>query len=142
MDDDRPWIRIAAHGLCVDNGRILLARLSPGMRDVGRWTLPGGGLDWGEPPEDGVVREIYEETGLTATVTGVAGVYSATYPRSEARPLDSLHFVSIVYRCRAGSGELIHEREGTTDLAAWHPLDEADRLPLVGLVRYGLSLIR
>ena len=44
--------------------RILLVRVAPGyMRDVGQWTLPGGGLNFGEDPADGALRELTEETG-------------------------------------------------------------------------------
>ncbi|MEV6951492.1 NUDIX domain-containing protein [Streptomyces sp. NPDC051183] len=42
------------------------------------WTLPGGGLEEGELPEDGVRREVAEETGLRAL--GVRYAYEAPYP--------------------------------------------------------------
>lgn len=32
--------------------------------DSGKWELPGGGLDWGETPQEGIPREISEEMGL------------------------------------------------------------------------------
>ena len=37
----------------------------PATSTPGAWTLPGGGLDFGEDPADGVLRELEEETGLT-----------------------------------------------------------------------------
>ena len=42
----------------------------------GHWTLPGGGIDFGEDPEDAVVREFIEETGLTVKVRKLAGIDS------------------------------------------------------------------
>ena len=44
-------------------GRVLLTRrtIQPAR---GKWTFPGGFVDWGEPVEDGAVRETWEETGL------------------------------------------------------------------------------
>jgi 8-oxo-dGTP diphosphatase len=39
----------------------------------GRWTLPGGWVEPGETPEQAVVREIKEETGLDVHVGAVAG---------------------------------------------------------------------
>ncbi|HEX6656334.1 MAG TPA: NUDIX domain-containing protein [Candidatus Limnocylindria bacterium] len=43
--------RVAAYALCVEDGRILLCRIAPGYwSGVGAWTLPGGGLDFGESP--------------------------------------------------------------------------------------------
>ncbi len=99
-EDDVPWTRLAAHGFCVVDDRILLVRLSPDLLNAGLWTLPGGGVEWGEAPEDAVVREVREETGLEATPEALAGVWSTTYSRSEARPYPPLHFVSVIYRLR------------------------------------------
>lgn len=41
------------------DGRVLAIKRS----DDGRWVPPGGVLELGETPQDGVVREVYEETG-------------------------------------------------------------------------------
>ena len=46
-----------------DAGRILLARRIP-EPDAGKWDLPGGFLEEGEHPLDGLVRELREETSL------------------------------------------------------------------------------
>ncbi len=37
-------------------------------RDLPVWVLPGGGLDVGETPEEGVIREVEEETGLQVAI--------------------------------------------------------------------------
>ncbi|MDP9364248.1 MAG: NUDIX domain-containing protein [Chloroflexota bacterium] len=55
-----------------EHGRVLLCH----RRDVDLWNLPGGGLEPGETPWDGVVREVREETGLEVAVQRLAGVYS------------------------------------------------------------------
>jgi len=44
--------------------------------DYDLWNLPGGGLEKGESPWQGVIREVKEETGLNVSVTRLAGVYS------------------------------------------------------------------
>src|ERR1700675_729791 len=57
--------RVAAYALCVEDDRLLMCRLAPGEWTlVGHWTLPGGGLAFGESPPDAALRELDEETGL------------------------------------------------------------------------------
>lgn len=55
-----------------DQGRLLLIRRAnePGR---GLWSLPGGRVEPGETDEEAVVREVAEETGLTVTVSRLAG---------------------------------------------------------------------
>ena len=70
-----PWTRVAAYAVCVDDSRrILLARVAPGYMAEGMWTLPGGGLQFGEEPAHAVIRELAEETGLEGRVISLAFV--------------------------------------------------------------------
>jgi 8-oxo-dGTP diphosphatase len=47
-------------------GRLLLLRRAPWDSLPGAWELPGGKVDAGERPEEGLARELREETGLVA----------------------------------------------------------------------------
>ena len=63
----------ACNMLVVDDaGRLLLQR----RRDTGQWALPGGAQDIGETPRECAVRECREETGITAEVVALLGIYS------------------------------------------------------------------
>lgn len=42
----------------------------------GFWCFPGGFLESGEAPEDGAVREVYEEVGVNVILGNLIGVYS------------------------------------------------------------------
>lgn len=139
--EDRPWTRVSAHGLCVRSGELLLVQLAPWAPDAGRWALPGGGLEWGEHPEHAVVREVGEETGLEASVIELAGLYSNSYPRTEDNPVDSLHFISLIYRVKVSGGELRDEVDGTTVTAAWWPLDAVATLPLAPFTEHAVGLL-
>jgi ADP-ribose pyrophosphatase YjhB (NUDIX family) len=140
---DRQVTRIGAYALCVDEGRILLSRIAPGYwSGVGEWTLPGGGLDFGEAPRDGALRELEEETGLVGEILDIADVLSWAdrwrHPRDGAD--EEYHGLQIIYRVRIIGGELRPEVDGSTDLAAWFTRAEAEGLPLVELARTAVRM--
>ena len=59
--------------------RILCVKQNYG---AGYWALPGGGLESGESPTEGLAREIREETGFDAHIDHLIGVYSAPWKDS------------------------------------------------------------
>ncbi|UAJ79550.1 NUDIX hydrolase [Leifsonia sp. ZF2019] len=136
-------IRVAAYGVIVDDGRILLAHWNEGGRSG--WTLPGGGIDPGEDPVDAVVREIAEETGYAADAGDLLGIDSKVVPAEQRFTPDAgpLHALRIVYRATVVGGTLANERDGSTDEAAWFRLDAIPnrRVDLVD-VALGLAGLR
>ena len=133
--------RIGSYSLCVDDGgRILLARLSALEVDVGAWTMPGGGIEFGEHPDTAAIRELEEETGLVGEIEGVAGIFSHIYRQSGFARGGDLHFLGIVYRMRIVGGELRDEIDGTTDTCAWLSPADLESLRLVELARFGVKL--
>lgn len=133
--------RLGAYALCIDGqGRILLSRLSGIEVDPGAWTLPGGGLEFGEHPDAAVIRELEEETGLIGEINEVAGVFSHVYRRSRAADGADLHFLGILYYVQIVGGELRDEVDGTTDTAAWLSRAEVAERRLVEIARHGLEL--
>ena len=133
--------RLGAYALATDDaGRVLLTRLSAIEVDVGAWTLPGGGVDFGEHPDHAVLRELEEETGLLGEIEGVAGVFSHVYPRSRAAAGADLHFLGVLYHVRIVGGELRDEVDGTTDAARWFSRAELADIRLVEVARFGLDL--
>ncbi len=129
--------RIAAYGLVVQEHRILLCRLSRHQSlDPGRWTLPGGGLEFGEDPSDAMAREVYEETGLVVRPRGIAGIDSLRIEEAQR----DFHSIRIIYHSEQTDGALRNELNGSTDLCAWWTLEEARTLPLVELGSVGLGL--
>ena len=140
---DREVTRIGAYALCVDDRRILLTRIAPGYwSGVGEWTLPGGGLEFGEDPRDGALRELTEETGLRGEILEIADVLSWSdrwrHPRDGAD--EAFHGLQVIYRVRIVGGELRPEVDGSTDEAAWFTLDEAVALPLVDLASAAVGM--
>jgi ADP-ribose pyrophosphatase YjhB (NUDIX family) len=133
--------RLGGYALCTDDeGRVLLARLSVIEVDVGAWTLPGGGVEFGEHPDHAVVRELEEETGLVGEIESVAGVFSHVYRQSRAAEGSDLHFLGILYHVRLVGGDLRDEVGGTTDAARWFSRAELDDVRLVEIARFGVEL--
>ncbi|MEU1226419.1 NUDIX hydrolase [Streptomyces sp. NPDC005828] len=135
-------LRVAAYAVCVRGDEMLLARwvAKDGAK---RWTLPGGGMDHGEDPVHTVVREVEEETGYLTEPTALLGIDSIrrSWISRIGGPGD-WQGLRILYEARITGGALRNEEGGSTDLAAWHPLDSVPSLARVELVDIGLQLWR
>ncbi|MEU6760863.1 NUDIX domain-containing protein [Streptomyces sp. NPDC046685] len=73
-----------------DDGRLLAIRRA----DNDAWELPGGVLELAETPEDGVRREVSEETGIHVEVEQLTGVYKNIVAG----------VVALVFRCKPSGG--------------------------------------
>lgn len=83
---DTPKHSVSVAGIVVnDAGQVLVIR----RRDNGHWEPPGGVLELDESFEDGVRREILEETGLLVEVEQLTGIY-----KNMTRSV-----VALVFRC-------------------------------------------
>ena len=78
-----------------ERGRILLQEknFEPG------WFLPGGGIDPGEHPEDTLVREVAEETGLVVRPVKVLLIVGGVPFRYEYPNGDRVEITGPIYRC-------------------------------------------
>ena len=124
-------VRLAAYAWSEAEGAVLLVRVAAGYPDPGKWALPGGGLEFGEDPAEGLLREMDEETGLDGRIDGLVGIRSGVYEPPETTSGHRIHFVGILYRVSTTGGVLRDEPDGSTDRAAWIPLERLDTLPLV-----------
>lgn len=97
----RPIVGVGA--VIVRNGQVVLVkrRFEP---LAGQWSLPGGTLELGETLEEGVAREMREETGLEVEVGPVIEVFDRIMT-DDARRI-RYHFVLVDYLCWPLSGEL------------------------------------
>ena len=127
--------RVGAYVVIVRSGAVLLSRFARS----GRWTLPGGGIDHGERPEDAAVREVLEETGYRITLGRLVGVDSTRWNRGrDGRPAD-MHALRILYTGEVVGGDLRFELDGSTDMAAWVPLGAVSSRHRSTLVDIGLT---
>jgi ADP-ribose pyrophosphatase YjhB (NUDIX family) len=128
--------RVSSYALLMEDERILLCRLSPHISSRGEWTLPGGGIEFGEHPEEAVVREVREETGLDVRLTELAHVDSIVFSITEGR----MHAIRFIYRAEIIGGQLTHEADGSTDRCDWFTASEVRNLPLVTLAKAGVQI--
>lgn len=94
MSSNRP---ITAAGLVVWRGSevLLIRRSKPPY--AGEWSIPGGKIGFGETTEDAALREVKEETGITAEITKLIGVYESITEHG--------HFIMVDYCARWAGGE-------------------------------------
>jgi len=106
---ERPLVGVG--GVVIDNGRaLLIRRASEPLR--GEWSIPGGMLELGETLEQGVARELLEETGLQVRVLELIEVferivYAPNGERGGGAVLERprFHYVIVDYLCERISGE-------------------------------------
>ena len=104
---NRPVVGVG--GVVIEAGRALLIRRgSEPLR--GQWSIPGGSLELGESLQEGVARELLEETGLEVRVLDLIEVFDRVYhdpyigaSSDSSRP--KFHFVIVDYLCERISGE-------------------------------------
>lgn len=138
--DDLPRVtRLAAYGVIVRDGRILLCRVGPGNLGEGLWTLPGGGLDFGESPAAGAIREVEEETGLRGEITGPPVIHSDSGTWERRSGAVSYHHVRFVYPMTVVRGAERLEVDGSTDAFDWVPIVEVPSWPIGDLVERVLA---
>ncbi len=135
--------RLAAYAVIVDEQqRVLLARWNEGPTP--RWTMPGGGVELHESPEEASIREVREETGYEATLGPLLGIDTAVIPAAArlGAALLPLKSVRLLYAAVISGGRLTNEVDGSTDEARWFALDEVANLDRVSLVDAALKLWR
>jgi ADP-ribose pyrophosphatase YjhB (NUDIX family)/catechol 2,3-dioxygenase-like lactoylglutathione lyase family enzyme len=128
--------RVGAYCVIYDaEGRMLLTQLSERIRAGDWWTLPGGGIDFGEHPEHAAVREVKEETNLDV-VLGRLVMADSQSRLDDADPTQHFHALRYIYEATALRGEVcVLDIGGSTTAAGWFTADELAEMNLVDLVQ-------
>jgi 8-oxo-dGTP diphosphatase len=97
MSANRP--RLAVRALILDGDRLLLVNAYPGgTSDL--WCAPGGGVDAGSSLPENLIREVWEETGLSVEVGAPCLVNEFHDPKS------GFHQVEVFFRCTIATGQV------------------------------------
>lgn len=127
---------VGVGGVVIDDGRALLVRRGSAPLK-GEWSIPGGLLEVGETIEQGIVRELAEETGLDVRVIDLIEVFERIFPappNADGTPGDparpQYHFVILDYLCEFRGGTVSAASDALE--LAWARQDE--------LVKYDLTV--
>ena len=106
----------SVYGIIFNEGKteVLLIK----RRDIPVWVLPGGGLDPGESPEEGAIRELYEETGFNSKIMRKVAEYL---------PVNKMTLLSHLFECQIVSGTAATSAE--TKEIQFFPLNALPDLP-------------
>lgn len=118
-------IQARVTGILVEDGKILLIKQV--VSDERAWSLPGGRVEKGETIEDGMRREMDEETGLTTRIVKL--LYLCEKPDADP-PL--LHMTFLLERV---SGDI---RLPSNEYDA-NPIHDVRMVPIDDLISYGFS---
>ena len=109
---------VAAAALVDGDGRVLICKRPPGKQLAGLWEFPGGKVEPGETPEQGLVRELEEELGIVVRIDCLAPFVFASHA------YEDVHLLMPLYLLRRWEGFV--ERREHADLAWVRPNRLAD----------------
>jgi 8-oxo-dGTP diphosphatase len=104
---ERPVVGVG--GVVIDQGRALLIRRGTEPL-LGEWSIPGGTLELGESLQEGVARELLEETGIVVRILDLIEVFDRIFSQDgaanhETKTRPRFHFVIADYLCERLGGE-------------------------------------
>ena len=113
---------LVSAGIIYRNGRVLVGQRRRGDRHAYKWEFPGGKVEYGESPQDALVRELSEELQIEATVGTELARYEHDYPSGSR-----VHLLFFVVPVFAGEPKArVFEQICWTDLHSLPTLDFLD----------------
>jgi 8-oxo-dGTP diphosphatase len=126
---------MSVHGLLVQDGQVLLSRIAPGHLSEASWTLPGGGIGWGETFKESLLREFVRVTSVDINQGALA--YESN-SRGQLSKSGRNHHIVFWVTAQLGQSP-VAETNGSTDKVEWIDLEAIRTLPLSPLVELALS---
>lgn len=99
--------KVAVVAMVVKEQRVLLIKRAVNP-EIGKWSLPAGFVDAGEKPREAAVREIKEETGLTAEITSLMDVRAADAGQADILIIFEAEVVGGSLKAGDDAGEAVY----------------------------------
>ncbi|MBL7160446.1 MAG: NUDIX hydrolase [Candidatus Aenigmarchaeota archaeon] len=112
---NRSLVRHASDAIIVKDGKVLMVKASRGILP-GTWDLPGGFINYGESPEESLIREVKEEIGLKVQPQKLFWMGTEN--------INGFYFMVFIYLCEIVEGEIKPDPTEISDVD-WLPLDKA-----------------
>ena len=99
--------------------------------DSGEWSLPAGGIEPGESPEEAVIREAAEETGLVVISVQLVAVLGGKPFRTRYFNGDEVEYTVCAFECEVDDCRTLEAVDGEVSMFRWvHPEKVAGLLRL------------
>lgn len=92
------FYRVTIKGLCMKDGKLLFVHDFTDGHPTGEWELPGGGMDFGDTPQEALIREVKEEMGLEVTWVAEKPTYIWSSKRPNARGMEWYYVFVLCYK--------------------------------------------
>ena len=117
---------VAVKALLFDQDKLLLVKRSDKARGEHHyWELPGGRMEFGESPEEALLRELAEETGLSAKI--LCPLQTWNFFREETTQI-----VGVTFLCKATTNKVRLSDEH--EAYVWVHLDEISQYNIIPTV--------
>jgi ADP-ribose pyrophosphatase YjhB (NUDIX family) len=127
---DLRW-RPSIYAVVVHDGKLLVSK------EQDRYTLPGGGINLGELPEDALLREVKEETGVDVRNPQLLDCRSDFFVFNSSKQGKYAQTLLLYYSCSYIGGDLSlawlpEEDKSYHDMPEWVALSDLAELPIMG----------
>lgn len=115
---EKQYPKVGVGAIVLDKDDRILLQLRNKSPEAGRWSIPGGRVEFMETVETAIVRELKEELGIDVVVEGLLCV------TNHIVPVDNAHWVSPAYLVRVVAGEAENLEPESTRRMQWFPFSD------------------
>lgn len=136
MATERSKMAVAVHLILRNNNQLLLLKRANTGYEDGKWSLPAGHIDSGESAIAAIMREAYEELGITLHCDNLQFAHTL----HKCDPVDGQERIDLFFECRKWEGEVQNLEPRKCAELSWHPIDA---MPgnVIGYIDHSLKAI-